>query len=409
MSSASGTTMPLAYQTSASSPEWLNKGDNAWQLTAATLVGLQSFPGLVVLYGGVVKKKWAVNSAFMALYAFAAVWICWVTWAYNMSFGDRLLPLWGKARPALSQGGLVGQAGLPATAHHFASGALETPAAEPLYPMATVVYFQCVFAAITLVLVAGSLLGRMSFAAWMLFVPLWLTFSYTVGAFSVWGGGFLFQWGVIDYCGGYVIHLSAGFAGFTAAYWVSRSIDRSSANNACVQRAVFISELNSYMPAGGAPGAEGQGEVPAEQHPVHAHRRGPAVDGVGRLQRRRAVRRQRGGVHVGAQHQHLHRHEPPRLDLPRRRLLQEALRRGRRPGHDHRPRLHHARRRSPCVVSLVSLSKISPTRPRSIGRDFGRGGDTYVRTHAFVYLPPWLRTCAMNVTAWCSLARSLAG
>uniref|UniRef100_A0A804M713 Ammonium transporter AmtB-like domain-containing protein n=1 Tax=Zea mays TaxID=4577 RepID=A0A804M713_MAIZE len=220
MSSSSGTTMPLAYQTSASSPEWLNKGDNAWQLTAATLVGLQSFPGLVVLYGGVVKKKWAVNSAFMALYAFAAVWICWVTWAYNMSFGDRLLPLWGKARPALSQGGLVGQAGLPATAHHFASGALETPAAEPLYPMATVVYFQCVFAAITLVLVAGSLLGRMSFAAWMLFVPLWLTFSYTVGAFSVWGGGFLFQWGVIDYCGGYVIHLSAGFAGFTAAYWV---------------------------------------------------------------------------------------------------------------------------------------------------------------------------------------------
>ncbi|KAL5684316.1 hypothetical protein ACJX0J_010701, partial [Zea mays] len=94
----------------------------------------------------------------------------------------------------------------------------------------------------------------------------------------------------------------------------------------------------------GAPGAEGQGEVPAEQHPVHAHRRGPAVDGVGRLQRRRAVRRQRGGVHVGAQHQHLHRHEPPRLDLPRRRLLQEALRRGRRPGHDHRTRLHHARR-----------------------------------------------------------------
>jgi Amt family ammonium transporter len=214
-------TTPLAYQTSAASPDWLNKGDNAWQLTAATLVGLQSFPGLVVLYGGVVKKKWAVNSAFMALYAFAAVWICWVTWAYNMSFGDKLLPLWGKARPALNQGYLVGQADLPATAHYFADGTtVETAAVEPLYPMATVVYFQCVFAAITLILVAGSLLGRMSFAAWMLFVPLWLTFSYTVGAFSVWGGGFLFQWGVIDYCGGYVIHLSAGFAGFTAAYWV---------------------------------------------------------------------------------------------------------------------------------------------------------------------------------------------
>ena len=51
----------------------------------------------------------------------------------------------------------------------------------------------------------------------MVFVPLWLTLSYTVGAFSIWAGGFLFQKGVIDYSGGYVIHLSSGTAGFTAA------------------------------------------------------------------------------------------------------------------------------------------------------------------------------------------------
>jgi Amt family ammonium transporter len=87
--------------------------------------------------------------------------------------------------------------------------------------MASLVFFQFQFAAITLILLAGSVLGRMSFRAWMLFVPLWLTLSYTVGAFSVWGGGFLWQWGVIDYSGGYVIHLSSGVAGFTAAYWVS--------------------------------------------------------------------------------------------------------------------------------------------------------------------------------------------
>uniref|UniRef100_A0A0D6R3I4 Ammonium transporter AmtB-like domain-containing protein n=1 Tax=Araucaria cunninghamii TaxID=56994 RepID=A0A0D6R3I4_ARACU len=88
------------------------------------------------------------------------------------------------------------------------------------FPMATLVFFQFVFAAITLILLAGSLLGRMNIKAWMAFVPLWLTFSYTVGAFSLWGGGFLFQWGVIDFSGGYVIHLSSGIAGFTAAYWV---------------------------------------------------------------------------------------------------------------------------------------------------------------------------------------------
>jgi ammonium transporter, Amt family len=201
-------------------PSWLNKGDNAWQMISATLVGMQSMPGLVILCGSIVKKKWAVNSAFMALYAYAAVWLCWVTWGYKMSFGEKLLPFWGKAGPALGQGFLIDQAGLSHTLHFCHNGTMETPEITPAYPMASMVYFQCVFAAITLILLAGSLLGRKNFKAWMIFVPLWLTFSYTIGAFSNWGGGFLFHWGVMDYSGGYVIHLSSGVAGFTAAYWV---------------------------------------------------------------------------------------------------------------------------------------------------------------------------------------------
>ncbi|CAL1400073.1 unnamed protein product [Linum trigynum] len=215
--------VPIAYQggTSLAVPDWLNKGDNAWQMISATLVGLQSVPGLVILYGSIVKKKWAVNSAFMALYAFAAVVLCWAVWAYKMSFGDKLLPFWGKAGPALGQKFLIKQAALPATTHYYHDGkTVETAMIAPFYPMASMVWFQCVFAAITLILVAGSVLGRMNFKAWMAFVPLWLTFSYTVGAFSLWGGGFLFQWGVIDYSGGYVIHLSSGIAGFTTAFWV---------------------------------------------------------------------------------------------------------------------------------------------------------------------------------------------
>ncbi|XP_041004885.1 ammonium transporter 3 member 1-like [Juglans microcarpa x Juglans regia] len=214
--------VPVAYQagTSLAVPPWLNKGDNGWQMIAATLVGLQSVPGLVILYGSIVKKKWAVNSAFMALYAFAAVVICWVTWAYKMSFGHKLLPFWGKGGPALGQKFLLEWTTLPETTQYFGNGEVETPMARPYFPMATMVWFQCVFAAITIVILAGSLLARMNIKAWMMFVPLWLTFSYTVGAFSLWGGGFLFHWGVIDYSGGYVIHLSSGIAGFTAAYWV---------------------------------------------------------------------------------------------------------------------------------------------------------------------------------------------
>lgn len=150
--------------------------------------GIQSMPGLVILYGSIVKKKWAVNSAFMALYAFAAVIICWATWAYKMSFGEELLPFWGKAGPALGQKFLIKRAALPATPHYYDDGRLETPESEPFYPMATMVWFQCVFAAISLVILAGSVLARMNFKAWMMFVPLWLTFSYTIGAFSLWGG-----------------------------------------------------------------------------------------------------------------------------------------------------------------------------------------------------------------------------
>ncbi|MEB8535772.1 ammonium transporter, partial [Acidithiobacillus ferriphilus] len=140
---------------------WLNTGDNAWQLTAATVVGLQSVPGLVVLYAGIVKKKWAVNSAFMAFYAFAAVLIAWVLWAYNMGFGNQWFPFVGTPHPIISMQDELKQALIPAS---------NTSAA---FPMSTMVYFQFVFAAITLIIMAGAFLGRMSFKAWMIFVPLW--------------------------------------------------------------------------------------------------------------------------------------------------------------------------------------------------------------------------------------------
>jgi ammonium transporter, Amt family len=190
------------------SPKWLDSGNNAWQLAAATFVGLQSIPGLVILYGGVVKKKWAINSAFMAIYAFAAVTVVWVLWAYNMAFGAQWFPFLGKPAAALGAAYMTGQAVVPAAAMGM----------PPLtFPMATMVFFQLVFAAITVIILAGSLLGRMNFKAWVIFVPLWMTFIYTVGAFSLWGGGWLAAKGVVDFSGGYVIHLAAGTSGFVAA------------------------------------------------------------------------------------------------------------------------------------------------------------------------------------------------
>ena len=192
-------------------PQWLDTGDNAWQLAAATFVALQSVPGLTVLYGGIVKKKWAINSAFMSMYAFASVMVVWVLFDYNMAFGPQWYSFIGTPGLATSAAFTTGQATIPAAAAGM-------PAIQ--FPMATLIYFQFVFAAITVIILGGSLLGRMNFAAWMIFCPVWMTLVYTVGAFSLWGGGWLAVMGVADFSGGYVIHLAAATSGFVAAWLV---------------------------------------------------------------------------------------------------------------------------------------------------------------------------------------------
>src|SRR3981081_2659644 len=192
------------------SPQWLDTGNNAWQLAAATFVGLQSIPGLTVLYGGIVKKKWAINSAFMAFYAFASVLVVWVLFDYNMAFGPQWFPFLGTPGLATSATFTTGQATIPAAASGM-------PALT--FPMATLIFFQFVFAAITVIILAGSVLGRMNFTAWMIYCPVWTTLVYTVGAFSLWGGGWLAGMGVAGFSAGYFIDLARGTYGFVAA-WV---------------------------------------------------------------------------------------------------------------------------------------------------------------------------------------------
>jgi Amt family ammonium transporter len=77
-----------------------------------------------------------------------------------------------------------------------------------------------VFAAITPILFIGSVIGRIKFKVWLMFVPLWITFAYAVNAFLLWGGGFWAGKGALDFSGGYVIHLAAGVSGFVAAAMV---------------------------------------------------------------------------------------------------------------------------------------------------------------------------------------------
>ncbi|MEY2333559.1 ammonium transporter [Acidithiobacillus ferrianus] len=196
-------------------PSYLSPGDTAWQITAATLVGLQSVPGLAILYGGVVKKKWALNSAMMVFYAFSAVLITWMLVGFSIAFGSPvhlgpgiLSGLFGWPQPVMSALDSIGQANIP-----LLNGGMPSFA----FPQSALIYFQFVFAAITPILLAGGVLGRMNFKAWMVFVPIWSALVYSVGAFMLWGGGWLAQLGAVDYSGGYVIHVAAGVSGFVAA------------------------------------------------------------------------------------------------------------------------------------------------------------------------------------------------
>jgi Amt family ammonium transporter len=205
-------------------PDWLSPGDNAWQLVAATLVGLMSLPGIAVLYGGLVQRKWAVNTMLMAFTGFSAVLVVWVLWGFKMGFGEPL-----KLGPGILHAAVGTPRSIVGTDNQHQA---VIPLLDGLMPPfkfseSTLAYFQFVFAAITPLLFLGSVIGRINFKVWLIFVPLWSTFAYCVNAFLVWGGGFwaqahtgvssLFSTGVLDYSGGYVIHLAAGTTGFVAA------------------------------------------------------------------------------------------------------------------------------------------------------------------------------------------------
>src|ERR1700752_4632058 len=205
-------------------PDWLNAGDNAWQLVAATLVGLMSIPGIAVLYAGIVQKKWAVNTMLMAFTGFSLVLVVWVLWGFKMGFGEPL-----KLGPGILQSAV----GKPRTilgtdnTHQALIPLLDGSMPKFRFSETTLAYFQFVFAGITPLLFLGSVVGRMNFKVWLLFVPLWSTLAYSVNAFLLWGGGFWAQphagaikaWttGALDFSGGYVIHLAAGTSGFVAA------------------------------------------------------------------------------------------------------------------------------------------------------------------------------------------------
>ncbi|MHB8492059.1 MAG: ammonium transporter [Solirubrobacteraceae bacterium] len=211
-------------------PNWLNPGDNAWQLTSATFVGLMSLPGLAVLYGGVMQKRWSVNSMMLTFTAFSLTLIVWVLFAFEMGFGH---PIAHAGSGIFGAHGFLGTfLGEPASIlGHIGEqhqAVIPSVSTGPVFhfPTSTLAYFQFVFAAITPILALGSVLGRVNFKAWLIYVPVWITAVYAVNAFLIWGGGYWAAHGALDFSGGYVIHLAAGVSGFVFAAVIGPRLQR---------------------------------------------------------------------------------------------------------------------------------------------------------------------------------------
>ena len=183
-------------------PLWLNAGDNSWQMTAATLVGLMSIPALAVLYGGLVQRKWAINTVMMVFTTFCLVLIVWVLWGYKLGFGTPLVSTFlGDPRTVLGHSALQGQANIPLLNGLMPSFRIPGGVGD-LLPVRVrgdhpdPVHRQRAR--------PDQLQGLAGLRAAVDHVRL------RVNAFLLWGGGYWAGKGALDFSGGYVIHLAAG-------------------------------------------------------------------------------------------------------------------------------------------------------------------------------------------------------
>jgi ammonium transporter, Amt family len=185
----------------------INSGDVAWMLTAAGLVLLMT-PGLSFFYGGMVSSKNVVSTMLQSLVALGIISLVWVVVGFSLAFGDDI-------------GGLIGN---PMTFLMF-DGVGEASHAKlsATIPLIVFAMFQLKFAIITPALITGSFAERVRFSAYLLFMVLFSLFIYAPLAHWTWHPeGIFHKWGVLDFAGGTVVHMSAGFAALAGAMILGR-------------------------------------------------------------------------------------------------------------------------------------------------------------------------------------------
>ena len=179
----------------------LNAGDTAWILACCSLVLLMT-PALALFYGGMVRRKNVLSTLTLSYVFMALIGVQWVLYGYSLAFGADIEGLVGGLN-------YLGFAGV---------GALPNGDYSKTIPHGLFAAFQMMFAVITPALITGAFVERIKFKAFLLFSLLWATLVYDPLCHWVWGqGGWLKQMGVLDFAGGTVVHIAAGFSALAFA------------------------------------------------------------------------------------------------------------------------------------------------------------------------------------------------
>jgi len=186
----------------------LDSGDTAWMLTSTALVLFMTIPGLALFYAGMVRSK-NVLSVLMQCFAITGLMtVLWTVYGYSMAFDTT-----GMEAGVINLHSIFGGMG------KFMLAGIGPDSLTAKIPETVFVAFQMTFAIITPALIVGAYAERMKFSATLIFMTLWFTICYAPMAHMVWSGdgGLLWDWGVLDFAGGTVVHINAGIAGLVAA------------------------------------------------------------------------------------------------------------------------------------------------------------------------------------------------
>jgi Amt family ammonium transporter len=179
----------------------VNTGDTAWVLTSTALV-MMMVPALAFFYGGMVRKKNVLSTLNLSVILMAVLSLQWIIYGFSLAFGNDIAGLIG----GLNYLGLRGVGQEP------------NPDYAATIPFIAFAAFQMMFAVITPALITGAFVERVRFKAFLLFSILWATLVYDPVAHWVWGvGGFLRNMGALDFAGGTVVHITAGFSALAFA------------------------------------------------------------------------------------------------------------------------------------------------------------------------------------------------